>query len=465
VNGFKDYYLKLSYWQQYGLNNISRLDAPVLTQSSAGTDLITLWQEQSFERRNLHTITGERVYVKFPGKLNQRGIFQGAELLLGETGPRFIRTDIYPGSVPEIDTGYGIFLAARAIKKKLPNIILLSPRLPSTSTCQQTVETLDWRFLLRFVCLAGEARVIRRQRSLLTDRQEFIYQGVMRALGYGPNKENFSRLARTLPWAVLSPPLKNVPIELYPDFVRAVFFSAGGLFPKEFIDEETEKYVAGLRKLLEKYFPDCPQNIIEDWNLKNCRPVNYPWRRLAGFGYLLMRLVDFDLNWEKLLNHWIEYLTRAGSRDQFLSAGDFLVDWFCRPGEPADYFARRYRFGQKASARGWAFLGRNRASSVVLNVFLPAGLYLARQQNDKKLEETLWKFYYSLPVLEPNRRARAIWAKVLPEDLIEKNFLFNREVLNQGWLQIADDFCRLTSCEKCVLPTILRRKLLDVGFY
>jgi hypothetical protein len=323
---------------------------------------------------------------------------------------------------------------------------------------------------LRFICLAGEARVISRQKNLLVDRQEFIYQGIVRALGYGKNKENFRRLAREISWAQLRSRLKKIPLEKWPLFIQAIFFQAGGLFPQEFTDEETRIYTARLKDILRDNFRDCPKNVVGEWNLKNCRPANYPWRRIAGFSHLVCRLTGLD--WENLLGCWIEQIVRAtdhgSDRKHLLAAWDFLVEWFYQPAVQKDYFARRYQWGKESAGKFPALLGRNRAASIVINVFLPAALYWARNDNDEKLENSLWDFYYKLPLLEPNRRAKKIWNQVLPAGFVrsgQKNFLFNREILNQGWLQIADDFCSKTTCARCVLPTILRRKLIDPEFY
>ena len=153
--------------------------------------------------------------------------------------------------------------------------------------CRANSIQLDLNKLAEVLESIGQERFIGKteniqKRSLDSDLEQVLYEGVMEALGYSKNREPFLQLAKKAPFAQLA--------GRHIEEIQAILFGVAGLLPKiNAIADDASEYIARLRDLWstadESY--KCQQMQAEQWKFFRLRPSNFPPRRIAGISHIL----------------------------------------------------------------------------------------------------------------------------------------------------------------------------------
>jgi len=272
-------------------------------------DLQDLWEGQRFRRENLLTEDARRLVVEFPGVRSGEGgpDFRGARLILGG---RRQWGDVELHLVPsgwrahghDGDGAYaGVILHVVLRRDRSPGtgggvpVLVLEPYLhPAVPPVRAEAagdlgaEGEKW---------FAERRARLRRALERSGEDEVLYREILVALGYKHNKAAMAELARRCPLGDLE----------------------GG--------------AGEIERRLRRAAEAMPAGM---WRLRNVRPANHPWRRLAGMARFL-----------------------AAAREEGLARG------------------LAARSGRMDALRAWldpdgsGLIGPDRAREIVLNVFLP----------------------------------------------------------------------------------------------
>lgn len=273
-------------------------------------DLQDLWEVQGFRRANLLTEDSRRVVVEFPGVRSGEGgpDFRGARLILG--GQRRWG-DVELHLVPSgwrahghgEDGAYaGVILHVVLRRDRFPGpaaggvpVLVLEPYLHPAAPPARVEAGGD-------LGVAGEEwfseRRARLRRALeRAGADEVLYREILVALGYKHNKAAMAEVARRCPLGTLG----------------------GGAGEIEYrLRRTAEEMPVGM------------------WRLRNVRPANHPWRRLAGMARFLAAAGEEGLA--------RGLAARSGRLDD-------MIAWL--------------------DPDGSGLIGRGRAREIALNVFLP----------------------------------------------------------------------------------------------
>lgn len=304
----------------------------------------------------------------------------------------------------------------------------------ATALCTQHPEAFR-----RFLGLAGEWRILEKmrriqERMIRAGIEQAVYEAFMSACGYSNYKDQFSRIARTIPYDRARQLAQQEPLAL-----EAAFLRAAGLLPDPWPHEmPPPNHFNHLRHLCEEHLHGLRALDIA-WPRIASRPANAPERRLAGAARLLMRTADKGLH-RRLDILWRLPMTPIRRRRA-------LEELF---GGAAGFWADHYRWHGPPSAKSSAPLGAGRIRSVIGNVFIPAALAWARHNNDRVIEENAHALFLALPKEPDNRIHRTMIAWMGAHQPLA----FQHQ---QGLQQIHEDWCaRNPSCRNCSLLGFFR---------
>ncbi|NOZ22163.1 MAG: DUF2851 family protein [Planctomycetes bacterium] len=360
----------------------------------------------------------------------------------GKKVPQFELKDIIQGEPLELLDSIDIGAYPGAAKN-------ITKRCRELLTRRKNADT----WLGRFLDLAGDERVIARSRRLeesLAGRtlDRALYEGMMEALGYKANKEQFKELARNVGLddiRRLVPP--DVPEEDGALTIQALLFGMAGLLPAdlpESTDPETEEYVDTLRTLWGQMKSNLKQKPMEAdaWSFSGVRPTNFPVRRIAGASYILASHLETGL--VRALLGAIESTAGKKSRVGFRA----LEKLFTQPGR--GYWAQHCTFGGKPMPRPMSLVGKERATAIVLNIVLPLLLLHARREEDIALERKLHAMYASHGKMAGNSVTRFMRG-VLFRDEDHAVEIIKTARRQQGLYQLFRDCCdnAEATCRTC----------------
>lgn len=296
----------------------------------------------------------------------------------------------------------------------------------------------------RFLGLAGEWRILEkmrriRERTSRVGGDQALYESFMTACGYSNFKEQFLRIARTLPYDRARELARQEPLAL-----EAALFRIGGLLPEPWPhDTPPPAHYKRIRRFREEYVPGLA-TLPLGWPRAGSRPANSPERRLAGAARLMMRTAEKGM-YRNLDMVWRLPMTPIQRR----RALEALF------GGATGFWAGHYAWHGKPAAKCSAPMGAGRIRAIIGNVFIPAALAWARLEKDCVLEEHVHELFLVLPK-EPDNyilRTMITWVGA-PGRLAFQH--------QQGLLQIYEDWCaRNPSCRNCTLLGYLRA--LDIS--
>ncbi len=426
---------------------------------------------RSLAREGFCTSEGKRIEVIYPGR--QTGDcgpdFQGAIIVVGGELIRgdvelHVRASDWRAHRHHRDPRYNSVIlqvvmwdngaAAVLENKKAVPTLALSPWLGSLEEvrrwagrsqvpgepCYRAASYLGDAVLGRLLDQAGERRFRLRAahfREEIVNGQaaQVLYQGVMRALGYTKNKEQFQELACQLPISVLKGSVQGLSRERRLLMLQSLLLGAAGLLPSQ-RGIESQGEVADLDRLWHSL-----AGVIMDgdrkWRLFRVRPENHPTRRLIAASYLLSRFLDEGL---------------PGSVLQLVRGGLHSVEHgFLIAAE--GYWAGHFDFGCKIGNS--SLIGRGRARDIVVNVVLPFAWAWAQLRRQPELERRALELYHCHPRLDENEITRGM-ARLL---LGREYRVLHSAQRQQGLLHLFHSFCREGNCAQC--PVALELSLIS----
>ena len=452
---------------------------PDMTREAAGErsiseqDLQALWYAQSFSSATLRTVEGHTLEVVSPGWWNQQAgpDFRGAQLLfngtlftgdveihLGAEGwqahghhkdVRYEGVILHvvldlPRTMPAVETRAG---------RRIP-LLVLRPYLdmgwPVDSSDLEEHEETGLRAgacsallprqglppLLRALELAAEWRMLNRAR-LLAGRMEraggnqALYEALMYAAGVSPFKYHFQEIARQLPYDRAVQLAHHDPLLL-----EAALLQIGCLLPESLGEEAgVVPHHARLCALQREHLPGMrPLPLV--WKRNGLRPANYPERRLSGMARVLSRTAGEGLL-ESVMQVW-----RAGQTPKAA-----LASFQALFPKAMGFWATHYTWAGKHLEQAAAPLGAARVQAMVGNVFIAAGLAVARARHDRALEEQVLDFFRWLPKESSNQVLERMEPKLMGDSGLRMKTRFQ---LQQGMLQFHQDWCGPNpSCRNC----------------
>ncbi|NCA82688.1 MAG: DUF2851 family protein [Opitutae bacterium] len=436
-----------------------------------------VWADDRLRPQILATAAGERVQVEHPGEWNtgpgpdflNAALRVGPELrrLTGDVeihirpadwqrhrhaeDPRYRRVcahvAFYPGTLPAAELPAGALqIALRPALDALPdfsfdNIDLMAYPVAARATpppCRAAMSRLTPPQRGAALDAAGETRLRRRAellQSAMLDRgpAQVIYEEVLAALGYRPNKAPFRRLARLLPLDRLREKSAGDPIRAY-----ALLMGCGSLLPdptsKRAWDDATKSF---LRRCWDAWWPLSDEFLARrlpraDWARTGIRPANRPERRLMAAALLFAPSPSLPERIAAIAQH-----PRGVSTDRLLALFD-LPD--------APYWSNRLSFSSAPAPEPVALVGQSRAQAILVNLLLPAFAAMGAPAE-------AWKAMLDdLPAEESNELIQQTALRLFGPDHTPR--LYRSGLRRQGLIQIHHDYCLgdRSLCAACPFP-------------
>ena len=440
-----------------------------------------VWADDRLRPQTLVTAAGERVQVEHPGEWNTGPgpDFLNAALRVGPelrriTGdveihvrpadwqrhrhagdPRYRRVcahvAFYPGTLPAAELPAGALqIALRPALDALPdfsfdNIDLMAYPIAARATpppCRAAMARLNPAQRGVVLDAAGETRLRRRAellQSAMLDRgpAQVIYEEVMAALGFRPNKAPFRRLARLLPLDRLREKSAGDPVRAY-----ALLMGIASLLPdptaRRAWDDDTKTF---LRRCWDAWWPLSDEFLARrmpraDWSRTGLRPANRPERRLMAAALLFAPSPSLP-----------ERIAACAQNPRGADA-DSLLALFDLPDAP--YWVRRLSFSSAPAKEPVALVGQARAQAILVNLLLPAFAAMGAPAE-------AWKpLLAALPAEEANELIRQTALRLFGPDHAPR--LYRSGLRRQGLIQIHHDYCLgdRSLCAACPFPASIQ---------
>lgn len=439
-----------------------------------------IWADDRLRPAILVTAAGERVQVEHPGEWNTgpgpdflNAAFRVGPDLRRLTGdveihirpadwqrhrhaddPRYRRVcahvAFYPGTLPAAELPPGALqISLRPALDALPdfsfdNIDLLAYPVAARAApppCRAAMSRLAPPQRGAALDAAGETRLRRRAellQSAMLDRgpAQVLYEEVMAALGYRPNKAPFRRLARLLPLDRLREKSAGDPVRAY-----ALLMGCAALLPdptsRRAWDDETKSF---LRRCWDAWWPLSDEFLSRrlprsDWAMTGIRPANRPERRLMAAALLFAPSPSLP-----------ERIAAIAQNPRGVPA-EKLLALFDLPGAP--YWDHRLSFSSPPAPDPVALVGRSRAQAILVNLLLPAFAAMGAPP------EAWQSLLASLPAEESNELIKQTALRLFGQDHTPR--LYRSGLRRQGLIQIHHDYCLgdRSLCAACPFPATL----------
>ena len=250
--------------------------------------------------------------------------------------------------------------------------------------CQRSLQEMAPETVGHLLDMAGEERW--RQKAtrfaLRAERrgvEQALYESFLEALGFKGNRMPFWQLARLAPVERIREALTTV--QPMPVHLQAILYGVSGFLHhwqtmRRTPQREVATYLETLTTHWEPLSKLFPERLDErQWRTAGIRPANFPQRRIAAAGYLLAELARPSLM-DRFLAP-LRDLTVQASRSQFQGCLRELARRLRVTGE-ADFWARRYAIDGLEQRRPIDLLGPGRATTMVVDILLPAAAALAQ---------------------------------------------------------------------------------------
>ena len=265
---------------------------------------------------------------------------------------------------------------------------------------------------------------------------QVIYEEILAALGYRPNKAPFRRLARLLPLDRLREKSAGDPLRAY-----ALLMGCASLLPdpssRRAWDDETKAFV---RRCWDAWWPLSDEFLARripraDWTMVGLRPANRPERRLMAAALLFAPSPSLP-----------ERVAALARNPQGASA-ETLLALFDLPGAP--YWPHRLSFSSPPAKNPVALIGKPRAQAILANLLLPGFAAMGAPPE-------AWRPQIdSLPAEETNELIRQTALRLFGPDHAPR--LHRSGLRRQGLIQIHHDYCLgdRSLCAACPYPNTL----------
>jgi hypothetical protein len=330
--------------------------------------------------------------------------------------------------------------------------------------CQRSLQEMTSEMVGRLLDMAGEERWRQKANrfALRVERrgvEQALYETLMEALGFQGNRMPFWQLARLAPVARLREVLATVqPTVLQ---VQAILFGVSGFLRRwqsgrHGHEPARDHYVSVLTAHWEAVAGLFPESVDErQWRTAGIRPANFPQRRIAAAGYWLSNLTQHSLMDDCLAP--LRALGPQAPGPQLRRCLKELAEGL-RVAEPEDFWASRYALDGPEQRQTVDLLGLGRATTMVIDVVLPAAAALARLGSEPIALESTRALYVCHPRLPGNAIMREMTRQFFGTDR-ERAAIVNSACRQQALLQLYNDFClnELETCQECAFPRLVAR--------
>ena len=421
-----------------------------------------IWE--GLDKGMLFTAEGRQVEVVYPGRVSEDGGPDFRDAVIALDGER-VRGDVelhikasdWRAHNHHRDPRYNsvilhvVLWGSKGLPIRLENgktvpTLVLSPYLGGSigevcplprEPCYQEAVHLGDDVMGELLDRAGEERFLRKgalfQEGLsVKQADQVLYEGIMRALGYAKNKEQFQELASRVPLSLIRGLSQGEGARRQHLMLQTLLLGTAGRLPSQrgmWVADETVLELESIWRSLDASVMVAP----ERWRFFHLRPHNTPTRRLVAASYLLARYLEEGLAQgaldlvAKAKGHW-------GLEAGFMVAAD-------------GYWRGHFDFGYGGKAL--SLVGRGRAREIVVNVVLPFVWAMVGPQQE--LGRHALELYRCYPKLDENRVTRSmqglLWGKRAPT-------VVNSAWRQQGLLHIYHSFCWQRECLLCPLMAL-----------
>lgn len=464
-----------------------------------------IWSGQFLKKKKLFTEDGSKIEVLSPGQWNveEGPDFKGVEMLL--EGKGVIKGDveihvyandwkrhghgkqqeydnvclhvfmwndgknkylkIKDGLVPQLELCKHLVFSL----DKLIEIINVEdyphPAGANAGPCRKELESIssEDKLISHFLDYAGDERILikksRFEKDLITQTfEQVFYQTIMESLGYKNNKGQFKHLASIVSINDLRSLIPHdISVNQRSKMIQALLLGMAGLLPgqsslyKQVRDKGTLDYV----KEIEGTWSEIKSKIKNErmdgklWSFKYCRPGNYPTRRIAAISRLLADNLETGLF--RLLLKSFDKIDSSKNKDRqskeiIKNSESIFLELY------DGFWSFYYTFGGKKSKKRECLIGKERSSTIFVNIVIPILLAYARKKDDLSLEEKLFGAYKLHTKLSSNNIIKFMNCRIFGKDVKKRNTV-NSARRQQGLLQIYRDFCESDdiACQRCAL--------------
>jgi Protein of unknown function (DUF2851) len=373
-------------------------------------------------------------------------------------------TDISGREIPQLMLSHALSAPLAELHGLLGDESIPTGPRAAMTPCQRSLLEMTPEMIGRLLDMAGEERW--RQKAnrfgLRVERrglEQALYETLMEALGFQGNRMPFWQLARLAPVARIREVLSTVPPT--PLQVQAILYGVSG-FLRRWQTEPRERhpdrdhYVAMLTAHWEPIAALFPESLDgRRWRTAGIRPANFPQRRIAAAGYWLANLAQFSL---------VDYcfapmraITAQSPRHQLLRCLRELARCVRVPGTE-DFWSARYTLDRPQQPRPIDLLGPGRATTLVVDVLLPAAAAVAQLGCEPMALEVTRALYICHPRLPTNEVMREMMRQFFGADR-NRAAIVNSACRQQALLQLYNEFClsELETCQECAFPRLVAR--------
>jgi hypothetical protein len=175
------------------------------------------------------------------------------------------------------------------------------------------------------------------------------------------------------------------------------------------------------------------------WRLAGLRPANHPQRRLALAAHWMLQ--------PNLPNRLVQAILGSGPDDPVNAVAEVLLP-------PRDPFWEQHWTLAGRTGGVSPLLGSARITDLAINVILPWIWARAQVAQGTDVREQVERRYFGWPAGEDNAVLRMARLRLMGG---ERRKLPRRAALQQGLLQVSDDFCSATNalCQGCRFPELV----------
>lgn len=438
--------------------------------------LQAVWQHQRLLRDRLKTLDGQQVRVLHPGFRNREAgpDFRGAVVQFGSELPRSgdVEVDLRPqhwrAHAHEPNPAYQnvilhvVWEADRPAALGRPTLVLggaLDSPLRELNwwlgrdvgdvlleefrgQCCAPLRNVPRESLVGLLHQAARVRLESKAAQLLararqSGREQSLWEGLFRALGYKQNVWPMLRLAEMRPRWLGSRSSATV--------LQARLLGISGLLPLELsrAPGSADRY---LRSIWDQWWrereelADCilPRKL---WNFANLRPANHPQRRLALAAHWLAA-EDFPAKLETWIGRELADRELESSLMEILHV------------EQDAFWSWHSTLRSRRLVKPQPLLGAKRATDLAMNVVLPWLWIRAAEDGHDRVKQCVERRYSAWPRGEDNARLRLARERLLggaPERVL------SGAADQQGLLQVLRDFCDHSNavCDECQFPKLV----------
>ncbi len=274
-----------------------------------------------------------------------------------------------------------------------------------------------------------------------------VYRGIAEALGYDKNQEPFRQLADLLPIELLFAELRAAREHAPEVLLEALLFGAAGFLADQVapVEAEVAAFVAPRKILWAELRHTLQLRPLrpEAWHFFRLRPPNFPTRRLAALGQLILKFYR-----QGILEHLAATVQALGNEPKKLMSE--LLQYFICPAQ--GFWQSHYDLrGRRLSARARIgdLLGRERARDILVNIILPGLWFYFRAADNATLQNQVQETYSLLPKLQENQITRAMREQLSRKFSVSTKLgKFARD--QQGLIYLQKLYCRPLRCEECL---------------